>query len=63
MNMRAVIDIPDTLLGQLDNLAESKGVSRAEVMRQALGDYVQASKPAQIERFFGLWQDRPELRA
>jgi metal-responsive CopG/Arc/MetJ family transcriptional regulator len=63
MEMRAVIDIPDTLLGQLDRLAEAKGVSRAEVMRRALGDYVQASKPEQIERFFGLWQDRAELRA
>jgi metal-responsive CopG/Arc/MetJ family transcriptional regulator len=60
--MRAVIDIPDTLLGQLDNLAETKGVSRAEVMRRALANYVQSSKPEQIERFFGLWQDRAELR-
>jgi metal-responsive CopG/Arc/MetJ family transcriptional regulator len=60
--MRAVIDIPDKLLGQLDSLADSKGVSRAEVMRRALSDYVQASKPEQIERFFGLWQDRAELR-
>lgn len=61
--MRAVIDIPDALLGQLDSLAASKGLSRAEVMRRALGDYVQACKPAQIERFYGLWQDRAELRS
>jgi metal-responsive CopG/Arc/MetJ family transcriptional regulator len=60
--MRAVIDIPNSLLGQLDSLAASKGVSRAEVMRQALGNYVQACKPEQIERFYGLWQDRAELR-
>jgi metal-responsive CopG/Arc/MetJ family transcriptional regulator len=61
--MRAVIDIPSTLLGQLDSLAETQGLSRAELMRQALAAFVQSHKPQQLERFYGLWQDRPELRS
>jgi metal-responsive CopG/Arc/MetJ family transcriptional regulator len=60
--MRIVIDVPDTLVGQLDSLARDNGVSRAEIMRRALGDYVQTCKPEQMRRFFGLWQERAELQ-
>ncbi len=60
--MRAVIDIPDALLGQLDNLAEAAGQSRAEIMRQALAAWVQSHKPQQLQRFYGLWENHPGAR-
>jgi metal-responsive CopG/Arc/MetJ family transcriptional regulator len=61
--MRAVIDIPDGLVGQLDNLAEAEAVSRAEIMRRALGAWVQSHKPQQLERFYGLFENHPGARS
>jgi predicted transcriptional regulator len=61
--MRAVIDIPDPLLGQLDSLAEAANLSRAEIMRRALAAWVQSHKPQQLERFYGLFENHPRARA
>jgi metal-responsive CopG/Arc/MetJ family transcriptional regulator len=60
--VRAVIDIPDSLLGQLDRLADTAGLSRAEVMRRALTAWVEAHRPEQRQRFYGMWDDHPGAR-
>lgn len=55
--MRALVDIPDTQLESLGAICESKNVSRAEAIRQAI-DYYIALHKADIGQAFGLWKDK-----
>jgi len=58
-NMRTIIDIPAPQLKILTRLGEERGMSRAEVIRQAIKIFLklQESPP---DRAFGLWKDRTE---
>jgi predicted transcriptional regulator len=58
--LRIAVDIPDADLIRLDALAKARGVSRAQLIREAVAAYLvrQASDP--IEAGFGLWKDRGE---
>lgn len=51
--MRALVDVPDDLLNDLDELSKIKKVSRAEIMRRALREY--ANNNAPNNDGFGLW--------
>jgi metal-responsive CopG/Arc/MetJ family transcriptional regulator len=55
---RTIIDIPDSLLGEIDSLCRLLGVSRAEAVRRALRDYLQHNASVKTDGF-GLWKAAP----
>lgn len=55
--MRTLVDIPDQQLKQLTEISREKGLSRAEVVRQAIAAYLVANRAAPSEAF-GLWGNR-----
>lgn len=57
--MRTLVDIPENHLEALNAMAKAKEVSRAELLRQAISEYVKAHAEKKtgegIEKAFGLW--------
>ena len=56
--MRTVIELPDEQLRQLADVCRREGVSRAEVIRRAVADYLDARQVRDGDDVFGLWRDR-----
>jgi metal-responsive CopG/Arc/MetJ family transcriptional regulator len=58
--MRTIIDIPDTQVQTLKQLARKNKISRAEIVRQALVNYIaQHTKIATAyKKSFGIWKNR-----
>ena len=58
--MRTIIDIPDAQIKILNRLSKKKKVSRAEIIRQALTDYVvnYAKSKKSYKSAFGIWKDQ-----
>lgn len=56
--MRALVDIDDNDVRELDRLARSQKRSRAAVIREAVTDYLQARARETTEDAFGLWGKR-----
>ena len=52
---RTIIDIPHTQLQEVDTLCKLLGISRAEAVRRALGDYLQNNDSVKTDGF-GLWK-------
>jgi metal-responsive CopG/Arc/MetJ family transcriptional regulator len=52
--MRTVVDIPDEDLRLLNQLTETLGLSRAEIVRQAIAQYL---APHRMADAFRLWRD------
>jgi hypothetical protein len=52
---RTIIDIPDPLLAQTDNLCKALGLSRAEAVRRALREFVVGNDSGGADGF-GLWK-------
>ena len=52
--MRTIIDLPDSQLAALLELERRKKVSRAELIRQAVAQYV--GHHAKTENAFGAWK-------
>jgi metal-responsive CopG/Arc/MetJ family transcriptional regulator len=57
--MRTLVDIPEQDLNALDALRTRRGVSRAELIRAAIGDYLARNPRVEGNAAFGLWQERP----
>ncbi|RTZ66618.1 MAG: CopG family transcriptional regulator [Aquificaceae bacterium] len=55
--MRTIIDIPDTLLIHLTALLKQQKISRAELIRRAIRDYLQQHQ-VDTDAAFGLWKDK-----
>lgn len=55
--MRTLVDIPDRQIEDLAVICESKKLSRAEVIRQAIAVYIEQNKPAEVNAF-GIWKNR-----
>jgi metal-responsive CopG/Arc/MetJ family transcriptional regulator len=55
--MRTLIDIPEQQIRQLTEISRQKGLSRAEVVRQAIAAYLVANRAAPSQAF-GLWGER-----
>jgi len=55
--MRTLIDLPESELQALGQIARSRGMSRAEIVRQAVREYL--ARHAKVEAGFGLWRDQP----
>jgi len=54
--MRTIIDLPDAQIEALRRLEQRDNVSRAELIRQAVADYV--SKRVEHADAFGAWKAR-----
>ena len=55
---RTIIDVPDDQLREVDSLCRLLGISRAEAVRRALGDFVRQNGDVRSDGF-GLWKDAP----
>jgi metal-responsive CopG/Arc/MetJ family transcriptional regulator len=53
--MRTLVDIPEQDVRALDELSRRRRVSRARVIRAAIGDYLARHKGRDGEDAFGLW--------
>ena len=56
--MRTTIDLPEEQVQQLGELCRREGVSRAEVVRRAVADYLKAHCVRERQDAFGIWRDR-----
>ena len=56
--MRTIIELPTSQLDALDALCKREGISRAEAVRRAVGQYVRDERAKQPDRVFGLWRGR-----
>jgi metal-responsive CopG/Arc/MetJ family transcriptional regulator len=53
--MRTLVDIPEGDVRALDDLSRRRRVSRARVIRAAIGDYLARHRRQDEEDAFGLW--------
>ena len=60
---RILADLPDDDLRWLDVRAAERGASRAALLREAVATYRETARASGIERYFGIWKDRPTLFA
>lgn len=56
--MRTIIDLPDTLLRQIDSVADQDDISRAEAVRRAIAAYVESRVASRPDAAFGIWKSR-----
>jgi predicted transcriptional regulator len=56
--MRALIDIEQDRIRELDRLAQKQKRSRAALIREAVDQYLEKGSHAAVEEAFGLWGDR-----
>ncbi|RDH41719.1 CopG family transcriptional regulator [Zooshikella ganghwensis] len=58
--MRTLVDIPDNQIDDLAKICEAEDISRAELIRQAIADFVEKKKRVEVNAF-GLWAkaDKP----
>ena len=59
--MRTIIERPDKQLAALTRLSQSRKVSRAEIIRQAVDGYLQMNAPS-LEDAFGIWRGKGKPR-
>lgn len=55
--MRTIIDLPKADLESLTELGHERGLSRAEVIRQAISVFLRFHHKSR-DKAFGLWRDR-----
>lgn len=60
--MRAIIDLEEDQLLQLDAWAQRERISRAEAVRRAVRQLLEQHKPPALAGF-GLWREAGELTA
>ncbi len=53
--MRTLVDIRESQIEALDELAKAEGKSRASLIRQAIEDYLARRHARRREDAFGLW--------
>ena len=56
--MRTIVDLPDEQVEALKRLSDETRLSRAELMRRAVREYLQRHRPQPADRAFGLWKTR-----
>ena len=56
--MRTLVDLEIPNLKALDRLAKSEGRSRAAIIRQAVGEYLDRHRLTELDDAFGLWGNR-----
>lgn len=58
--MRTIVDIPQEQIELLAAIGKREQLSRAELMRRAISEYINRHQPEQQETAFGLWRQRDE---
>lgn len=58
--MRTIVDLPEKQVACLSRLAEREKLSRAELIRRAVAEYLKAHQPDERDEAFGLWSARGE---
>ena len=56
--MRTTIDLPEEQVQRLGELCRREGVSRAEVVRRAVADYLNVHRTRERRDAFGIWRNR-----
>lgn len=56
--MRTIVDLPDEQIVALKQLSNDTHLSRAELMRRAVQEYLVRHRPQPTEQAFGLWKTR-----
>ena len=54
--MRTIVDIPEQQIEALKAMSEREGLSRAELMRRAVAEYLAHHQGETDEAAFGLWK-------
>lgn len=58
--MRTVLELPDAQIEGLRKLGEQHGLSRAELVRRAVAEYLRHHPTEDTDAAFGLWRRRGE---
>jgi metal-responsive CopG/Arc/MetJ family transcriptional regulator len=56
--MRTIVELPDEQVAALRDLCTREKASRAEIIRRAVGQYVQNHQSDQGRGAFGLWKKK-----
>ncbi len=57
--MRTIVDLPTEQIEALKRMGKRSQLSRAELMRRAVAEYVARHQPDQGDDAFGLWKKQP----
>ncbi len=60
--MRTIIDIPDSYVHRLDQLKQQRGVSRSELVREAVQRYLESPVGSTEDTAFGIWAGEEDLQ-
>ena len=55
-HMRTIVELPDEQIEALKRLSNDTRLSRAELMRRAVKEYLARHRPQPAEQAFGLWK-------
>jgi len=56
--MRTIVELPEASIKELDELKEKSKVSRAELIRRAVEEYLRSRKTESDSSAFGLWSGK-----
>ena len=56
--MRTIVELPEQQIEALKAMSEQEGLSRAELMRRAVAEYLTHHQGEAGKSAFGLWQER-----
>ena len=56
--MRTILDLPDDQVERLAEVCRRDGISRAEAVRRAVSDYLDAQRAPERDDALGIWRDR-----
>jgi len=56
--MRTIVDLPDEQIQVLKELSKESHLSRAELVRRAIAEYLQHHHCDQAEDAFGIWRHK-----
>lgn len=56
--MRTIVDLPEPQIERLREMSVRQGLSRAELVRRAVADYLARHQEEGCEEAFGLWKKR-----
>jgi metal-responsive CopG/Arc/MetJ family transcriptional regulator len=56
--MRTIVELPDDQLAALRDICAQEKASRAEIIRRAVGQYIQDNQSAKGKSAFGLWKKK-----
>jgi metal-responsive CopG/Arc/MetJ family transcriptional regulator len=58
--MRTIVDLPEEQLKALASIGKREKVSRAELIRRAVAEYLRRLGSGSTHEAFGIWRDRGE---